>query len=132
MQHKGQRRPLQQNDFVNALGDVFIAAQLPARISAQVRSHHRRSDRDDDCVRRTERFYYRLSGFALHSPHERSSMVEPVQSDRQVRSRNHVNVVVAGKLPAPQRLTMDQAIGLYGDEMPAARRDNVQARAMTT
>jgi len=59
-------------------------------------------------------------------------MVEPVQSDRQVRSRNHVNVVVAGKLPAPQRLTMDQAIGLYGDEMPAARRDNVQARAMTT
>src|SRR5262249_24631369 len=31
-------------------------------------------------------------------------------TDHCLRSRNYVNVVVAGKQPAPQRLTMDQAI----------------------
>ena len=31
-------------------------------------------------------------------------------TDHCLRSRNYVNVVVAGKQPAPQWLTMDQAI----------------------
>src|SRR6266498_175178 len=53
---------------------------------------------------------YLLSSHVWRQDHNGFSHQDPGFTDHCLRSRNYINVVVAGKQPAPQWLTMDEAV----------------------